>query len=1203
MQNTDIQYRISVTGVEDAKAQFESLGATIQKININKNGQMTAIGRTTDALKGQAAATDQVTKANNRASVSQAGFFAHIAKTTIQSALVNKLFLEMVDVMGQSIQQVDLMQNFPATMASMGQSTDAASESMQKLRDYVGQVGGNLGDATSYVTRFVGATGDVKAATAIYTGLNNALIAGDSSLEEQRQAAIQFAQSLERGKPDLREWRTLTQNMSFQLAQVADAMGYVNANALGEALTAGEESMAAFTTTLTQLSTGMGPIAQQAMARMNGMQFAFNVLKNTMVQGLAAIINAIGRSNIVSFFSFLTQVVQVLTSVVVGLIKAFMTLLNLFFGLFGLPKLSLQNDVEGVASAIGDGAGNAEDLSDGLGSAGKAAKELNKSLASFDKMNVLPEKENKSAAGGGAGGAGGGGGAGFDAGQLGDLGSLFDELGKGIQEVSKWAKIFAGILIGLALNSLIKKLFNVNPLALFIDGIGKLIGKLGSLPGAIVGLVSKIGSSIASWYNSAKNGVVNFGKAVIDKTKFAVAAVIETWKDFGPKVAQGFRELKAGIVTVLNNLGIIEPLTRLKNNVILLFNGLKDNIIGVFDPIRLAIIAKLSPIVGAVVDTFNNVKEKISGVLQAIRSGSGTIVSAIVSEIGSKFGLLKAIVQDRVSGIKNVVQTVFDGIVGAAQNFAAPIAASIRLGFDQYVAPLAGPLAKIGTNIGKGVYESMKWALEPIGALAGGTISRLKSGFSTVGSAIATPIRNSINAVSGKISDIGHSISTKMGAGFKRGLTVLGGIFIAGLLNVLRNGPEVLTEAFNNLLNIVLNGPQIITGIITAVQNMFATVAAQTDIIFAAIGQVFTTIVDAIQNDGPRMVEAFFTMLGRLIDTLTSGDALSRMIAGAITLITKIVEGIANVLPKVISAIVTLVTDLINKITEPEFLDKMITTAIELLTQIIMGLIEVLPKIIDGMVKLILAMVEVLTRPEILDKLIDATIGLILAITFALIDNIDKLIMAAVRLVLAIAKGLWDNRDKILDAIKQIGLKIIEKIGEVDWVNLGWDIVRGIWGGINNAKDWIIEKIKGFGSAVLNGMKSFFGISSPSKVMRDQVGKMLGVGLAEGITDSTSLAVQSAEDAANSVKDVFTNMQSDVGSLDSNFTVGGVLSSINPQDYTQEDVDIVQKTGTSNGGGQMLNLKVFIGEEQITSKMIDLINERSSLSGRNAIYV
>jgi tape measure domain-containing protein len=261
MNQSQINFIVKTLGADEAAREFQKIERAAQKAGMTmKAFTKTAAGEqqlmalqtkaATARANEQTSATDRQASALDRASRSQASYFGHIAKTTVQSALINKLFLEMVDVSGQAVQQVDLMQNFPATMRSMGESTEDANAAFQSLSKYVGEVGGNLGDATSYVTRFTGATKDVKAATAIFVGLNNALIAGDSSLEEQRQAAIQFAQSLERGKPDMREWRTLTQNMSFQLDQVAKSMGYVNANELGEALTQGEESMAAFTTAL-----------------------------------------------------------------------------------------------------------------------------------------------------------------------------------------------------------------------------------------------------------------------------------------------------------------------------------------------------------------------------------------------------------------------------------------------------------------------------------------------------------------------------------------------------------------------------------------------------------------------------------------------------------------------------------------------------------------------------------------------------------------------------------------------------------------------------------------------------------------------------------------------------------------------------------------------------------------------------------------
>ena len=50
---------------------------------------------------------------------------------------------------------------------------------------------------------------------------------------------------------------------------------------------------------------------------------------------------------------------------------------------------------------------------------------------------------------------------------------------------------------------------------------------------------------------------------------------------------------------------------------------------------------------------------------------------------------------------------------------------------------------------------------------------------------------------------------------------------------------------------------------------------------------------------------------------------------------------------------------------------------------------------------------------------------------------------------------------------------------------------------------WIKKKIKGFTDGIVDGIKGFFGIKSPSRIMRDEVGVNLGLGVAEGIEKSS----------------------------------------------------------------------------------------------------
>ena len=88
----------------------------------------------------------------------------------------------------------------------------------------------------------------------------------------------------------------------------------------------------------------------------------------------------------------------------------------------------------------------------------------------------------------------------------------------------------------------------------------------------------------------------------------------------------------------------------------------------------------------------------------------------------------------------------------------------------------------------------------------------------------------------------------------------------------------------------------------------------------------------------------------------------------------------------------------------------------------------------------------------------------------------------------------------MLDYIKSIPQLIHDyfdsKITKLE--EIGGNLVKGLWNGIGNKVRWILDKIRGFGRAVLNGIKSVFGIHSPSTETA-WMGEMLDRGLANGV--------------------------------------------------------------------------------------------------------
>lgn len=80
-------------------------------------------------------------------------------------------------------------------------------------------------------------------------------------------------------------------------------------------------------------------------------------------------------------------------------------------------------------------------------------------------------------------------------------------------------------------------------------------------------------------------------------------------------------------------------------------------------------------------------------------------------------------------------------------------------------------------------------------------------------------------------------------------------------------------------------------------------------------------------------------------------------------------------------------------------------------------------------------------------------------------------------------------------------------------LSIGSDVVHGIWNGISGAAGWLADKVRGFASGILDGMKDALGIHSPSRLFRDQVGKYIAQGIGEGFTDEMGSVVGQMQDA------------------------------------------------------------------------------------------
>lgn len=387
------------------------------------------------------------------------------------ASLIKSTILSNVDA---AIKRVDTLSNYSRVMSNLGAGSVQANASIQKLSNKLIGLPTTLDDASGAVQRFTSVNSNISRSTDMFLALNNAILAGGASSEIQKSALEQLSQSYAKGKPDMFEWRSAMTAMPAQMKQVAEAMGFVNASALGESLRNGTVSMDQFMDTIMKLNTqginGYQSFEEQARNATGGIATSIANMRTAIVRGMSDVMNTIGQSNIAGFFTNIAKAINSCIPYVVAFTKVVMVAVGYLTALFGGKSKKLSSSFGGVSNNAKKAAGNtgalaknmnnasnsSQKLSKGAsgtgsglkkaaGNASKLKKELNGALAGFDAINNINSSNGSSdPSSGGSGGSGGVGGSGGDIGgfSMDDSGAeeqkgLLEEVDKQLEEIKK----------------------------------------------------------------------------------------------------------------------------------------------------------------------------------------------------------------------------------------------------------------------------------------------------------------------------------------------------------------------------------------------------------------------------------------------------------------------------------------------------------------------------------------------------------------------------------------------------------------------------------------------------------------------------------------------------------------------------------------------------------------------------------------------
>lgn len=275
---------------------------------------------------------------------------------------------------------------------------------------------------------------------------------------------------------------------------------------------------------------------------------------------------------------------------------------------------------------------------------------------------------------------------------------------------------------------------------------------------------------------------------------------------------------------------------------------------------------------------------------------------------------------------------------------------------------------------------------------------------------------------------------------------------------------KILTELSPSLNQIVKDLTDVFNGVQGAPERLANSVSSM-------LSTIVEKVIEFIPQVGEFAVQIIFMFAQTLIENLPE------IVQAAAQMFTTFLETLANMAPSLVMTItdtvILMAETLVNNI------DMIIDAGIKLLEGIIDGLLEALPRLVA-------------TIPTIIQSLFDA-----------LMRNLPKLLEAGVRLLVELGNGLMKAIPDLLAQLPTIIASIVKGLitdGVPALIKAGGDLLAGLFKGMLSPSV-IWENVKKVGNGILDGIKSFFGIHSPSKVFREEVGEYLGEGMALGIGD------------------------------------------------------------------------------------------------------
>lgn len=445
-----------------------------------------------------------------------------------------------------------------------------------------------------------------------------------------------------------------------------------------------------------------------------------------------------------------------------------------------------------------------------------------------------------------------------------------------------------------------------------------------------------------------------------------------------------------------------------------------------------------------------------------------------------------------------------------------------------------------------------------------------------------------VNSPMAEVVKTTKDMVNQLGKAFENGgittlVSELGNVFSQIVVNISASLPKIINLAV-----------QVIQSFITGIQNNLPLIVSSAMQIVQSLVTGFITVLPQIIQLGLQLIiqlgmgiaQAIPTLLPQIINVVIGiADMIianiGTIINVGIQILIALVQGLVQALPQLIQEVPRIINEFSGAIFAQ--LPTIIVAGVKIILMLIKGLIQSIPTLIANIPQIIMAIFNALTLfnwasagRNLIKKVgsgIEAmgpNIGNIARSVAQGINNVLKNIFTGGlnigrSLITNLGSGIRSLAGSIAGTAKNIGSSVINAIKNafLSAPSIGRNLIEGIWNGIKSMGNWIMGLIGDFASGIIAGIKEKFKIHSPSRVMRDEVGKYIAQGIGVGFSNETDNVTKSIN---NDLSALVSKMQMTVDHEVATTTAGVVAS---------RNTSTVKEITNDNNNGLYLTIENF----------------------------